>query len=299
MTLLAAHVTDGHIDLLADGLSSHAKVLWKRKSPRQVKFPGRTTLRKLFPHPNLPLAIAHCGDNQRDGSAIGVTITSFLTEIAIMAETPDQLLAEVEKRLVKGTEETFWVVGFDPRGNPFVRSAGGDDLRALDRGRYWGGSGHDGLDTDWRETASLRESAEEFLKKHQDPIGLPSFKNHFGGHWQSLTLTPGEMPVEKDRVPERGIFVSQLFPTSSRETEYQDHAESIRSQCNRLKLETKNWFNVQTITGVLERVDSGLRERIGRLVAIFDEVERDPSIATIEDAELYTGAVQETIKRLH
>ena len=298
MTLLAAHVTDGHVDLLADGLSSHAKVLWKRKSPRQVKFPGRTTLQKLFPHPKLPLAIAHCGDNQHDGTAIGATIKAFLTENAVMAETPDQLLSEVQNKLVKGAEETFWLVGFDAKGNSFVRSAGGDDLRALDGSRYWGGSGCDGLDTNWHEIASLRESAERFLKKHQGPIGLPSFKNHFGGHWQSLALAPGERPVEKDRLPERGILVSELFPTSPRKSESEDPGEAIRSQGDRLKLETKNWFEVKTITGVLERVDSELRERIGRLIAIFDEVDRDPSIATNEDAELYAGAVQETIKRL-
>ena len=58
-------------------------------------------------------------------------------------------------------------------------------------------------------------------------------------------------------------------------------------------------FNVTTVRGALKRiVDVGLRERTARLIAVFDEVQLDSSVATEEDAQRYTAAVDDVIAQL-
>ena len=75
MTLIAAQIDGDQLDILADGLSCHDTLTITRSrrigaNVVQTDVPGRTTLQKIFPHPHLAFAIAHCGSNQRDGTPI-------------------------------------------------------------------------------------------------------------------------------------------------------------------------------------------------------------------------------------
>lgn len=305
MTLIAARISDERIELLADGLSCHKNLTI---TPQRhfgsenvlTEVPGRTTLQKIFPHPHLPLAIAHCGNNQRKGIPVGKIIDEFWS----CAISGNVALEAVPQRFEDefgnaGTAETFWLIGFEVTGAPLLRVIGKDCAR-LDGNRHWCGSGRDGLSSCWRDLESLRDAGKQYLadcQKHA-PCSLPCFANSFGGYWHRLQITPRKVPEWVDKPLRKGVKVSSLFPTPPVQVPSDNPTHLIKTRGEELKAVLRQKFN-KRVRGSLKCVSSeDLRERLARLIAIFDEVELDPRVATQEDSQRYAGAVEEVISEL-
>ena len=126
MTLIAAQVVAGRIEILADGLSCHDRLSItrvRRIGATDVKadVPGRTTLQKIFPHPHIPFAIAHCGSNQHDGVPIGEFVERFWQRAVAQACSPESLPQMFEEEFDRGsTAETYLLLGWQAEGHPVV-----------------------------------------------------------------------------------------------------------------------------------------------------------------------------------
>lgn len=301
MTLIAAQETDDEIQILADGLSCDDQLAiipdyHVAHETVRAWVPGRTTLRKLFPHPSLPLAIAHLGSNQRNGAPIAAVIQDFLQRTASgscdAAAITERFLAEFNKT---GSDETLWLVGYDSKGTFLLRRVGRDFCQ-LDAKRYWGGSGRLGLSPAWADLDSLQNAGDTFTERWQQskPYDLPFFPNNFGGHWHRLHIKPGQVPQWFLRPASHGVRVSDLLPgptvhslDSSKPSDY------IVQRCEELKEQLKKKFG-KRVRGSLKKIsDPTRREHTARLVAIFNEVKLDPAIAALEDTQRYEKAAAE------
>lgn len=306
MTLIAAHITANHIDILADGLSCHDRLTIAHT--RQVgansvltDVPGRTTLQKIFPHPHLPFAVAHSGTNQRNATPIRVFIDHFWERVVSAQSASESLVQRFETEFSNGTGgETYWLIGWLTPDTPLVHVVG-IDREHLDRARCWGGSGCDALPKRWSTINSLRENAERFLgecQKHA-PYRLPFFANCYGGHWHHLQLTAGASPTWLIAPVHTGVEVSSLLPEPGRLISCNSPVHDIAARGEGLKGVLKETFGVKRVRGALERIaDETLREKVARLIAIFDEVELDREVATLDDTQHYALAADDAILRL-
>jgi len=303
MTLIAAHVLGDEIRILADGLSCHDKLTITPSRQIGTKnvlanVPGRTTLQKIFPHPHHPFAIVHCGSNQRDGTPISVIIAGFWERTSSPGKSIQQCFV---KEFANGSaSETYWLLGWESDGTPVLRIAG-NDCEQLDNGRYWGGSGRHSLPRSWHDLGALRESADHFIAECRElsPLELPAFPNCFGGHWHHLRLTSGAAPTWLNEPKDRGVEVRYIIPATAKTSVGGEPAQQIISCGEELKEVLRQTFKVKTVRGALKRIgDEVTRERVARLIAIFDEVALDPEIATEEDAQVYAAAMEDTVARL-
>lgn len=306
MTLIAAQIAGGRLEILADGLSCHDRLTITRfrrigANVVQTDVPGRTTLQKIFPHPHLAFAIAHCGSNQRNGTPIRTIIERFWHRAVSERCLPESLVQLFEEEFGGGaTAETYWLVGWQAPGIPIVEVIG-TDCECLDGGRCWAGSGRNSLSRHWSDLDSLRETAERFLGecREQPPFNLPFFANCYGGHWHRLKLTAAESPQWLTEPCRTGVEVSALLPGPLRQTPCDKPAQDIVTRGEGLKHVLRQTFNVRTVRGALKRIaDEGLRERVARLIAIFDEVQLDSVVAAVEDARRYARAVDDAVVRL-
>jgi len=191
MTLIAAQISPDTIEILADGLSCHDNLTIVPKvriGDREVSafVPGRTTLQKVFPHSRLPIAIAHCGSNQRNGVPVRTIVEHFWHDAGDI--TAEQMRRRFMTEFGSGAgEATLWFVGFAAAG-ALILEVIGNDYERIDNERFWSGSGRDGLSPRWSDLDSLHEHAEQFLAECQRlvPFKLPFFANCFGGHWHRL-----------------------------------------------------------------------------------------------------------------
>lgn len=302
MTLVAAQETDDGIQLLADGLSCHDKLAIEPEclvgyERVLVGVPGRTTLKKLFPHPTLPLAIAQLGSNQRNGKPIGAVIEDFLQRSASDDCDIKTILARFQAEFGQtGSSETFWLVGFDSHDKP-VFSQIGHDFHQLDTNRYWGGSGCCGLSAEWADLDSLKNDGIKFTERCQPskPYCLPFFPNDFGGHWHRLDIKPGQSPEWRCKPISRGVLVSDLLPGRiDPSSDSYDPANYIVQRCIEFKKQLKRKYGKKNmVKRSLEKIaDPTQRERAARLVAVFDEVELDSTVATFEDAQHYANTAK-------
>ena len=306
MTLIALHIAGNRLEILADGLSCHDKLTISRSrrigaNVVQTDVPGRTTLQKIFPHPYLTFAVAHCGSNQRNGEPIRAIVERFWHRTVSERCPAESLVQLFEEEFGSGaTAETFWLLGWQAPGTPVVHVVG-TDYERLDAERYWAGSGRDSLSHYWSDLDSLREMAQRFLDECEAhaPYRLPFFANCCGGHWHRLQLTQGESPRWLSEPRRAGVEVSALLPGSLRQALCDNPAQDIGAQGERLKEVLRQTLNVKTVRGALERIaDEELRERVARLIAIFDEVQLDSEAASMEDARRYATAVEDAILRL-
>ncbi|MHC4179408.1 MAG: hypothetical protein ACYSWU_17995, partial [Planctomycetota bacterium] len=306
MTLIAAQIAGDRLEILADGLSCHDKLTITRSrrigaNVVQTDVPGRTTLQKIFPHPHLAFAITHCGSNQRNCTPIRTIVERFWHRAVSERCLPESLVQLFEEEFGGGaTAETFLLLGWQAPGTPIVHVIG-TDCERLDGGRYWAGSGRNSLSRCWSDLDSLRETAEHFLGEceKQAPFALPFFANCYGGHWHRLQLTPAESPRWLTEPRRAGVEVSALLPGPPRQAPCDNPAQNIVTRGEGLKEALRGTFKVTTVRGALKRiVDEELRERLARLIAIFDEVQLDPTVATVEDARRYATAVYDAVVRL-
>lgn len=303
MTLIAAHVVGDEISILADGLSCHDKLTITPS--RQIgatvvlaNVPGRTTLQKIFPHPHHPFAIAHCGSNQRDGTPISAIVGRFWERTSSSSgKSIQQCFAE---EFAGGSaSETYWLLGWHSDGTPVLQIAG-NDCEQLDNGRYWGGAGRNSLPASWQDVGALRESADHFIMECRElsPLKLPVFPNCFGGHWHDLRLTLGVAPTWLIEPKESGLEVRDIIPAAARESACAEPAHRITSCGNDLKSLLHRIFK-KRVRGALTRIyDEETRERVARLIAIYDEIALNPKTATEEDARIYVAAMEDTVARL-
>ncbi len=306
MTLIAVQIEASRLEILADGLSCHDRLAITRSrrigaNTVQTDVPGRTTLQKIFPHPHLPFAIAHCGRNQRNGISIRAIVEQFWHRAVSERRQAGPLVALFVKEFGGvATDETILLVGWQAPGTPIVHLIG-TDCEYLDGGRYWAGSGRNSLSHSWSDIDSLREAADRFLGEcqQQAPFDLPFFANCYGGHWHRLQLTPAESPRWLTEPRGTGVDVSALLPGPSQQISCDNPAQNITSRGEGVKEVLRGTFKMKTVRGALERMaDDGLRERFTRLIAIFDEIQLDTAVATVEDTKRYEAAVDDAVVRL-
>lgn len=306
MTLIAAQVTHNGIRILADGLSCHDKLSvtpMRRIGNQMVQsyVPGRTTLQKLFPHPRLAWAIAHCGVNQRRGEPVRTIIDRFWHRTESDNCRAEAFIGRFDEEFRKrGSCETIALIGWLKSEVPVFHVIG-TDFDRLDDERIWAGSGRNSLSRCWADIASLQSIAEGFLTECQQsaPIDVPFFADCFGGHWHSLELSSSSSARWLVEPRYAGIEVSTLLPGPLRLDNCDDPTCHIITRGEELKDVMRRTFNVKSVRGALERVASDeIRERLARLTAIFDEVRLDSSVATADDAQRYSAAVDDLITKL-
>lgn len=267
----------------------------------QTDVPSRTTIQKIFPHPHLAFAIAHCGSNQRDGNPIRTIVERFWQRAVSERRQSGSLVQLFEEEFRGGaTAETIMMLGWQAPGTPIVHVFG-TDCQRLDGGRYWAGSGRNLLSRSWSDLDSLRETAERFLgecQKHA-PFDLPLFANCYGGHWHRLQLKVNDSPQWVIEPRRTGVEVSAILPGPSRLTSGDNPTHDIVSRGEWLKEVLRGTFNVRNVRRALKRMDDDiLRERLARLIAVFDEVQLDAAVATVKDARRYAEAVDDAVVRL-
>lgn len=112
MTLLVATVSQEQVLLASDGLSI----------VESLNAPGRTTLRKVFPIPSRPIAIAQCGRNflnteARGEMSIGKAIAEWYdSELPQMARSVanclEKWIREVDREYFTRSQSELWVAGY-------------------------------------------------------------------------------------------------------------------------------------------------------------------------------------------
>lgn len=312
MTLFLGRIRDGSIELGSDGLSI---------STRLANQPGRTTLQKLFPAPDRPLAIAQVGANilVRDGrersfaSVVG-EFFGWLTEkqpqlrVNEIAET----FADRVVSMCRPGELVIWMAGFSPVSMvpEFCRITlrTTEDRRVGERhvdpvsdqeivdgsGRKFVGRLVPDLYEAFCEAAAREQSMGEYT---------------FGGHWHSLVLQPLK-PAIWVRPPCIGkLGIDELLSgknLGSADLEIASPELEIVSQMKRLKTELSlrtqrpNGKRAHTITNIMKYWERGTIqpdwEIVQRLVAMGDEATvAAPGNVSAGEAALYRAHVGDLI----
>lgn len=304
MTLFIGRCTESTIELGADGLSISTALAGQ---------PGRTTLQKVFPAPDRPIAIAHVGTNvlRIDGHnrSFGSVADEFfrsirgrpslsmkdVAELFAKQHACKQLSPDVVIRLVGFTPNDpcpeFYVIKQDRLNEPVITAENWVGSTIVD------GSGAQYIDSLRLPMKSIFHRAVERERACKPPT--------FGGHWHSVRIRSGESPAWSESPSFGTLGIVELLPNRVMgEGFHSDESpqELIKLQIAQLRKELglrtllPKGKRAKTITGIEENwlhpQDQPDWLLVRRLIAIGDEAEiARPTDIAVDEAVLVASNV--------